>query len=124
MITAFFLSGPRENPISGFWDRAALVGGMTMVGLGSVTRTLALNARQTHVQAGGDETAYNRYVLNSVLSYSLWALGGTAFILPFVTDLGGGRRDKNASEEGLTERRPENLQLLPIANGVVLRIAY
>jgi hypothetical protein len=124
MITAFFLSGPRENPISGFWDRAALIGGMTMVGLGSVTRTLALNARQSHVQSGGDDTAYDRYVLNSVLSYSLWALGGTALILPFVTDLGRGKKDPAAPEDELSEPRPEKLQLLPMANGVMLRISY
>ena len=124
MISALFLPGPRENAISGFWEKAALIGGMTLVGVGSVTRTLALNARQTHVERGGDETAYDRYMLNSVLSYTLWALGGAAMILPFCAEIGGGGSEEDDRSGAAEEPRPEQLQLLPAAGGIILRIAY
>ncbi|UCF99779.1 MAG: hypothetical protein JSV89_09630 [Spirochaetaceae bacterium] len=124
MITAFFLPGPKEEKISGFWDRTALLAGITMVGLGSVTRTVALNHRQTHIESGGDEDAYDKYVRNSVLSYTLWVVGGVGMVLPFLTDFGRGTA---AAEE--TPMRPEplglkQLQLLPLPNGFRLRIAY
>jgi TolB-like protein len=123
MITAFFLPGPKEQPVSGFWDKTFLVGGMGLIGLGSVTRTLALNHRQTHVESGGDETEYDRYVLNSVLSYTLWALGGAGMLLPFLTDIG--REEAEEGQEPSPERgRPERLRLLPMCNGVALRLSY
>ncbi|MBN2552261.1 MAG: hypothetical protein JXB06_05805, partial [Spirochaetales bacterium] len=124
MISALFLPGPRENAISGFREKFALIGGMTLVAAGSVTRTLALNARQTHVESGGDETAYDRYVLNSVLSYSLWALGGAAMILPFCTEIGGGRSGEDDPSGTAGESRPQQLRLLPVPGGLILRIAY
>ena len=123
MIGAFFIPGPVESPIEGFWDRAVLTGGMALVGLGSVTRTLALNAKQTHIDSGGDEKAYARYILNSVLSYSLWAAGGVGMVLPFVTDFGRGKTDARtpARPEKL---RFEQLRLIPLPHGMVLRISY
>jgi hypothetical protein len=121
MITAFFLPGEREALISGFWDRTALVGGMTLVGLGSVTGALALYYRQSHVSGGGDEADYNRYVLTSVLSYGFWALGGTAMILPLFTDIG---RGKVAVEEESKPLRPEQLMLVPAPGGAILRFSY
>jgi len=119
MIGAFFIPGPEESPIEGFWDRAVFVGGMTLVGLGSVTRTLALAARQTHVDSGGDEKAYDRYVLNRALSYSFWALGGLGMVLPFAADFGG---EKPTAEA--TQLRPEQLRLVPLPNGMILQYAY
>jgi len=123
MIGAFFIPGPVESPIEGFWDRAVLTGGIALVGLGSVTRTLALNAKQTHIDSGGDEKAYARYILNSVLSYSLWAAGGVGMVLPFVTDFGRGKTDAQtpARPEKL---RFEQLRLIPLPHGMVLRISY
>ena len=122
MIGAFFMPGPREQPISGFWEKTILVGGITLVGLGSVTRTLALNHRQDHVESGGDEKAYDRYVLNSALSYSLWALGGLGIVLPFVADIGP--REREAQERPAERPRPEQLRVLPAPGGVILQIAY
>jgi len=119
MITAFFLPGEKMEPISGFWEKTMLVGGISLIGLGSVTRSVALNYRQNHIDSGGNEDDYQRYVLNSVLSYTLWALGGAGMVLPFVLELG---KEKTAVET--TKVRPEQLQLLPVANGLILRVNY
>ena len=124
MISAFFLPGPKEERISGFWEKTSLIVGTALVGLGSVTRTVALNYRQKHIEGGGYEEDYNRYLLNSVLSYSLWAAGGVGMVLPFVTNIGKGK-----SEAEVTPVRPEKLgfeqlQLIPLPQGMVLRISY
>ena len=124
MIGAFFVPGPAESPIQGFWDRAILTAGTTLVGLGSVTRTLALNARQKHIESGGDEEAYTRYIRNSVLSYSLWAAGGIGMVLPFIADIGRGKADAQAAPLRPEKLRFEQLQLLPLPQGMVLRISY
>jgi TolB-like protein len=119
MITAFFIPGPKEEPISGFWDKASLIGGLSLVGLGSVTRTVALNYRQTFIESdGNDESAYDRYVLNSILSYGFWAVGGVGMLLPFFTDIGGGKARAEPQQV-----RPEKLRLLPLANGIVIDIS-
>ncbi len=119
MITAFFIPGPREEPISGFWDKASLIGGASLVGLGSVTRTVAFNHRQTFIESDGkDEKAYDRYVLNSVLSYGFWAVGGVGMLLPFFTDIGGAKARAEPQQA-----RPEKLRLLPLPNGVVIDIS-
>jgi len=119
MITAFFIPGPKEEPISGFWDKASLVAGVSLVGLGSVTRTVALNHRQTFIESDGmDEKAYDRYVLNSVLSYGFWAVGGVGMLLPFFTDIGGGKTRAEPRQV-----RPEKLRLLPLPNGIVIDIS-
>ena len=120
MITAFFIPGPKEEPISGFWDKVSLVAGVSLVGLGSVTRTVALNHRQTFIESDGmDEKAYDRYVLNSVLSYGFWAVGGVGMLLPFFTDIGGGKTRAEPRQV-----RPEKLRLLPLPNGVALQISF
>jgi len=125
MITAFFIPGPKEEPISGFWDKASLVAGVSLVGLGSVTRTVALNHRQTFIENdGSDENAYDRYVLNSVLSYGFWAVGGLGILLPFLTDIGGGKATADDQHAPADELRPEKLRLLPLPNGIMLRISY
>jgi len=124
MISAFFLPGEKQESVTGFWDKTILMGGITLVGLGSVTRTVALNYRQKHIEGGGEEEDYNRYILNSVLSYSLWAAGGVGLVLPFITDIGKGK-----TEAEVTPVRPEKLgferlQLIPLPQGMVLRISY
>jgi hypothetical protein len=124
MIGAFFIPGPVESPIQGFWDRAILTAGTTLVGLGSVTRTLALNAKQKHVESGGNEEAYSRYILNSVLSYSLWAAGGVGMVLPFIADIGRGKADAQAAPARPEKLRFEQLQFVPLPQGMVLRITY
>ena len=124
MIGAFFIPGPVESPIEGFWDRAILTGGITLVGLGSVTRTLALNAKQKHIESGGDEQAYDRYILNSVLSYSLWAVGGVGMVLPFFTDIRRGKADAQITPVRPEKLRVEQLRLVPLPQGMVLRISY
>jgi len=124
MISAFFLPGPQEEQISGFWDRASLIAGIAMVGLGSVTRTVALNARQADIESGGDEEAYKRYCLNSVLSYSLWAAGGVGMVLPFITDLGRDRTDARLTPVRPEQLRLKQLQLIPLPRGMVLRLTY
>lgn len=125
MITAFFIPGPKEEPISGFWDKASLVAGVSLVGLGSVTRTVALNYRQTFIENdGADENAYDRYVLNSVLSYGFWAVGGLGVLLPFFTDIGGGKAAAGDQHAPADELRPEKLRLLPLPNGIMLRISF
>ena len=124
MIGAFFIPGPVESPIEGFWDRAILTAGTTLVGLGSVTRTFALNAKQKHIESGGDEEAYTRFIRNSVLSYSLWAAGGIGMLLPFVTDIGGGKADAQATPVRPDKLQFEQLQFVPLPNGVVLRATY
>jgi hypothetical protein len=124
MITAFFIRGPAESPIEGFWDRAILTAGTTLVGLGSVTRTLALNARQKHIESGGDEEAYTRFLVNSVLSYSLWAAGGIGMLLPFIADFGRGKADAQATPVRPEKLQFEQLQIVPLPQGMVLRISY
>ena len=124
MISAFFIPGPEESPVQGFWDRAILTAGTTMVGLGSVTRTFALNAKKKHVESGGDDEAYTRFIVNSVLSYSLWAAGGIGMILPFITDLGRGKTDKQATPVRPKKLAVEQLQLIPLPQGMVLRLSY
>jgi TolB-like protein len=129
MIGAFFIPGEREQLIEGFWEKTSLVGGISLIGLGSLTRTLALNFRQTYVEGGGsDEKAYDRYVLYSVLSYGFWAVGGTGMLLPFFTDLGGGGRHPGGRHPGDREAQPEplsleRLRLLPLPNGLLLQIS-
>jgi len=119
MITAFLIPGPKEEPISGFWDKAFLIAGVSLVGLGSVTRTVALNHRQTFIESGGtDEKAYDRYVLNVVLSYGFWAAGGVGMLLPFFTDIGGGKAGAESRQV-----RPEKLRLLPLPGGVAIVIS-
>jgi TolB-like protein len=119
MITAFFIPGPKEETISGFWDKAFLVTGVSLLGLGSVTRTVALNHRQTFIESDGmDERAYDRYVLNSVLSYGLWAVGGVGMLLPFFTDIAGGKTSAEPQQV-----RPEKLRLLPLPNGIAIDIS-
>ena len=124
MIGAFFVPGPAESSIDGFWDKTILVGGMTLVGLGSVTRTLALTYRQIHIESGGDEESYGRYILNSVLSYSLWAAGGVGLILPFVTDIGRSNPNARVQPVRPEKLRFKQLQLIPLPQGMVLRLAY
>jgi TolB-like protein len=124
MIGAFFIPGPVESPIQGFWDRAILTAGMTLVGLGSVTRTLALNAKQNYVDSGGDEEAYTRYLVSSVLSYSFWAAGGLGMVLPFIADIGRGKSDTPAVPVRPEKLRVEQLQVVPLPQGMVLRITY
>ena len=124
MVSAFFIRGPVESPIEGFWDRAILTAGTTLVGLGSVTRTLALNAKQEHVESGGDEEAYTRFIRNSVLSYSLWAAGGIGMVLPFVTDIGRGKADAQATPVRPQKLQFEQLQFVPLPQGMVLRLSY
>jgi hypothetical protein len=124
MISAFFIPGTVESPIEGFWDRALLTAGTTMVGLGSVARTRALDARQKHVESGGDEEAYTRFVRNSVLSYSLWAAGGIGMILPFVTDFGRGKAESEATAVRPEKLQFERLQFVPLPQGMVLRVSY
>ncbi|MBA7569062.1 hypothetical protein ES708_10799 [subsurface metagenome] len=119
MITAFFIPGPKEEPISGFWDKASLVAGVSLVGLGSVTRTVALNHRQTFIESDGmDEKAYDRYVLNSILSYGFWAVGGVGMLLPFFTDIGSAKARAEPRQA-----RPEKLRLLPLPNGIAIDIS-
>lgn len=124
MIAAFFIPGPKVQRISGFWDKTLLIGGMVLVGLGNVTRTLALNYRQNQIENGGDEEAYNRYVLNSVLSYTLWAAGSVGIGLPFITDIGRDKKDVEATTVRPEQLRLKNLQLLPLPHGIVLRMSY
>jgi hypothetical protein len=124
MISAFFIRGPEESPIEGFWDRTLLTAGTTLVGLGSVTRTLALNAKKKHIESGGDEEAYTRFIRNSVLSYSLWAAGGIGMILPFVTDIGRGRADAQATPVRPEKLRFDQLQFVPLPQGMLLRVTY
>jgi hypothetical protein len=124
MISAFFIKGPVESPIQGFWDRAILTAGTTLVGLGSVTRTFALNAKQKHVESGGDEEAYTRFIVNSVLSYSLWAAGGIGMVLPFITDIGRGRADAQATPVRPEKLRFDQLQFVPLPQGMALRLSY
>jgi len=120
MIGAFFIPGEREQLIESFWEKTSLVGGISLIGLGSLTRTLALNFRQSYVEGGGsDEKAYDRYLLYSVLSYGFWAVGGTGMLLPFFADLGGGGR-REAQPAPLN---PEQLRLLPLPNGLLLQIS-
>ena len=124
MISAFFLPGEKQEPIIGFWDKTSLVVGTVLVGLGSVTRTVALNHRQNQIESGGDEKAYDRYILNSVLSYSLWAAGGVGMVLPFVTDIGRGKTEAQVTPVRPEKLRFDRLQLLPLPQGMVLRISY
>jgi hypothetical protein len=124
MISAFFMRGPAESPIEGFWDRAILTAGTALVGLGSVTRTFALNAKQKHIESGGDDEAYTRYVRNSVLSYSLWAAGGIGMVLPFVTDIGRGKADAQATPVRPEKLRFDQFQFVPLPQGMVLRVTY
>jgi hypothetical protein len=124
MISAFFMPGTKEQRIIGFWDRASLIVGSALVGLGSVTRTVALNSRQTQIENGGDEDAYDRYVLNSVLSYSLWAVGGFAMVLPFLTDIGGDRSHNRKAPARPEKLRFDQIQLIPTPQGAFLRLSY
>jgi hypothetical protein len=124
MISAFFLPGPKEERVSGFWEKTSLIVGTALVGLGSVTRTVALNHRQNQIESGGDEKAYDRYILNSVLSYSLWAAGGVGMVLPFVTDIGRGKTEAQVTPVRPEKLRFERLQLIPLPQGMVLRISY
>jgi hypothetical protein len=101
-----------------------LIVGTALVGLGSVTRTVALNHRQNQIESGGDEKAYDRYILNSVLSYSLWAAGGVGMVLPFVTDIGRGKTEAQVTPVRPEKLRFERLQLIPLPQGMVLRISY
>ncbi len=120
MITAFFIPGEKRSSIVGFWDKASLIAGVSLVATGSLTRTLALNYRQTFIESDGKkDTAYDRYVLCSVLSYGFWAVGGTAMLLPLFVDLG-----KTPADSEIEEPRSEALRLVPLPNGLILQYSW
>jgi hypothetical protein len=98
--------------------------GTALISGGSVTGTVALNARQEYANSGGaDNRAYDRYVGYSVASCLLWAAGGTALLLPVVRDLPGSKRGRGAPAEELP-RRPAELRLLPAPGGLLLQVSW
>jgi TolB-like protein len=121
---AFFLRGERQPVVAGFLEKALTVVGTALISGGSVTGTVALNARQEYANSGGaDNRAYDRYVGYSVASCLLWAAGGTALLLPVVRDLPGSKRGRGAPAEELP-RRPAELRLLPAPGGLLLQVSW
>ena len=129
---SFFLPGEKEALAPTLLDRILITAGMTLISIGNVTRSMALNSRaimeerwNDYINAGENldalyddyNGAFTQYSIFTFLSYGLWAGGAAAVISSLFIPFG-------SAPAVVKEERPVKLRLIPAVSGFNIQLEF